>query len=216
VKFFAENFVFILIALMGSAFALSLWFNHRRKKGIQQFALDLGLECTPILSERDQSTFSRFDLATHGHGRASTNAIVADTDQVKMTLFEHRYRTGSGKNQSTHRFTVVMMTSDDISAPPFELEPERWYSKIAEVFGRQDIDFQEDAEFSSIFQLRGPSESAIREFLTPERRRALLAFPTLSLQVCPRAMIVIQKKQLQPSAIQSYGPSHKKCPIGVA
>lgn len=203
-KFFVENLAFFIIALIAGAIALSFWFNHRRKKAIQQFASDLGLECTPTLSERDQATFSRFELSRYGHGRASTNAIVADTDQVKMTVFEHRYRTGSGKNQSTHRLTIVMMTSDAILAPEFELEPERWYSKIAELFGRQDIDFKDDPDFSSNFQLRGPSESAIREFLSPARRRALIAFPKLSLQVGSKAMIVVQKKQLKPQDIQPY------------
>ncbi len=96
------------------------------------------------------------------------------------------------------------MTSDAILAPEFELEPERWYSKIAELFGRQDIDFKDDPDFSSNFQLRGPSESAIREFLSPARRRALIAFPKLSLQVGSKAMIVVQKKQLKPQDIQPY------------
>jgi hypothetical protein len=101
-----------------------------------------------------------------GHSRKAARALrgkLADRDTL---LIDYRYTTGSGKNSHTHRRTVVVFPDGAKTLPDFRLSPEGFLHGLAEIFGAQDIDFEQNAEFSKRYLLKGPDEPAIRKSFT--------------------------------------------------
>jgi hypothetical protein len=86
---------------------------------------------------------------------------------MEVVLFDYKYVTGSGKNQSVHRQTVAAFRVPGASLPAFQLRPESVFDRLASVLGFQDIDFPDHAEFSRRYLLRGKDESAVRAAFSP-------------------------------------------------
>ncbi len=192
---------FILVVLGGIAFFV---FEHFRVKQIRAAAESLGLEFRDRFNETIANRFMQFSLARRGSGKLSSSVIHADTEDIQLQLFDHTFSTGAGKNKQTHRFSVCMIHSPRIQAPGFEMEPEGFFSKLAQMVGKHDINFEDDAEFSKRFQLRGTHEPSIREFLTRQRRQALLQWPNLHLQVQGKSMIVFRKGSVRACQIGEF------------
>jgi hypothetical protein len=95
-------------------------------------------------------------------------------DGKETAVFD--YTIGSGKNARTQ--TVVTLRAEGRSLPSFLLTPETFVDKLAATMGGQDIDFDDDAEFSKAYRLRG-DEGAIRQVFGPAVRSRLrnLALP---------------------------------------
>lgn len=149
-------------------------YEKKRQEGLSKVATEMGLSYSHGLDPADEGLFQRFHLPTLGHGKVASNAIVADSGSLRMVIFDYKYTTGSGKNQSTHKQSVVLASAETLALPGFTISPERFFHRIAEFFGSNDIDFEDDPDFSKRFLLHGTDEAAVREFFTKERRRAFL------------------------------------------
>jgi hypothetical protein len=112
-----------------------------------------------------------FPIFAHGHTREVRETIRGTHDGQPFTLFEYVYVTGHGKHRHHHHHTIVQWSTAEL--PVFSLTPEGWMSRLGNVFGTQDIDFDDDPAFSRAFQLRGDDEHRVRALFTPDRRRAL-------------------------------------------
>ena len=158
---YALVFAFILIAA-GAAF----W-NHLREKkrteSLAEVARQLGLEfrergCAALLSQ-----LAGFQLFSQGRSRKMRNRILANTDDVELTIFDYEYTTGTRKNSRTWRQTVVCFEGSESVFPQFSLRPERLLDKVGSALGFQDIDFDTHPKFSKNYLLRGSPEERIRE-----------------------------------------------------
>ncbi len=180
------QFVFVIwiaVAAIGlGVFLYGMFAEKKRREAIQAMAESLGLEYAATLPSSDQPLFSDYQLASQGRGRKTSNVIVADSGELRMILFDYQYTTGSGKNSSTHRQSVVLVSSPSLRLPEFRLAPEGFFQRVAEFFGSKDIDFEEDAEFSKRYLLQGPVEKAIREFFDAGRRKHFLEFDRLHVE----------------------------------
>jgi hypothetical protein len=96
-------------------------------------------------------------------------------DAREAAVFD--YTVGSGKNARTQ--TVVTLRAEGRSLPSFLLTPETFVDKLSATMGGQDLDFEDDADFSSGFRLRG-DEGAVRQLFGPAVRARLrgLALPS--------------------------------------
>lgn len=165
--------VIVVAALVGLGAWSSSAAQKKRAAELQKTAADLSLHYSPFVSAEQSEQLSQFPLIQRGGGRESTNSIVAETDVLRLMLFDHKYVTGSGKNRSTHRQTVAWVSSPNLNMPSFNLSPETWLHRIGDFIIRQDIDFDDDPEFSNKFVLTGSDKPAIQEFFDAKRRLAL-------------------------------------------
>ena len=170
-------FPFVFAAFMIAGFiGLAIYAGVREKKrreGLRLIASELGLEYGEALSGIDAERFYRFPLAQRGKYPKASSAIIAESDDKRMVLFDYQYVTGSGKHRKTHHLATLLCYSPRLNVPSMSLEPESWTNKVATFFGGQDICFEEDPAFSTVFRLRGPDPEAIRKFLIPVRREKL-------------------------------------------
>lgn len=166
------NILPILIVIMVAiiAMAVGMYFEKRRREAIAKVAEELGLEFYPSGITDLLAALKGFRLVSSGDSHALANTIRGVTDDVELTIFDLSYSTGSGKNRSTHRQTVIRFQSPKLTLPEFAISPENFFHKIGKLFGMKDINFAEDARFSSAFLLNGSDETAVRGVFAPEVR----------------------------------------------
>lgn len=144
--------------------------ERRRHEQWQRVARELSL---PFLGNDDDllSRVSGMKLFQQGRNRQFRNVIAGDMGPVRVALGDFQYKTGSGKNESTHRFTTCIIQNDALDLTACYLRPEhRWLDAIGSLFGGQDIDFEEDDQFSRKFVLQGASEAEVRRLFDADVR----------------------------------------------
>ncbi|MGB3492520.1 MAG: hypothetical protein WBA57_07320 [Elainellaceae cyanobacterium] len=104
-----------------------------------------------------------FSLFSNGRSRKASNILKGRVGSATIYLFDYCYRTGSGKNSHTHRFTVALIQSETFHLPEFRLQPEHFLHKVGNVLGFRDIDFDHEPEFSKTYLLNGSDEEHIRQ-----------------------------------------------------
>ncbi len=197
--FFAILITFVAIALF------RYLAEQKRQKEVQQLAEQLGLEHSQNLSEIDYLRFQRFPIASEGRQRTAFGSIVAEANGMRMVLFDYRYIRGSGKQRRTYHFGILMVQNPDFRIPSMTLEVASWQSRFATFFGGQDIEIDQDIEFSKRYRLRGAEPEKIQAFLTAPRRQELMLRSDECVQAVGDCFIIYRRrKHLQPQEIQPW------------
>ena len=154
--------------------------EQRRTNELKAVAEQLELQFQDTGDAVFEERVGMLPLFNIGRLRTMTNLIIADTGDVRITLFDYKYVTGHGKNRRVRRQTVALAQADDLNVPAFHLRPEGMWDSITSLFGWQDIDFVEHPDFSKAFVLRSDMEEATREFFDKD----LLDFFTNHPKTC--------------------------------
>ena len=113
-----------------------------------------------------------FRLFTAGRSREASNIISFQDGDRTVTVFDYTYTTGSGKSQSTHVSTNIIIHQDNRHYPHFFIRREvAVFDFLGKVFGGQDINYDEDEEFSKAFVLQGQDEEQTRAFFSNSENR---------------------------------------------
>ena len=162
-------FLFIagFIVFAGGLIYWSHLSNKRRTAAFKEQAEQMGLRFSDTPDGQVYEYFGSFKLFNIGRSRRMSNLIEGDSGDVKISIFDYRFVTGSGKNSSTHNQTIIALQSLHLRCPEFTMRPEGFFDKIGSAMGFQDLDFDSHPLFSKLFVLKGPDEPAIRSFFTP-------------------------------------------------
>jgi hypothetical protein len=197
------------MAVVIVAVVIGLVVAHRneqeRGRQFQALADEMELQFHPTGSADIMAALSHLRLFNRGRGRRFTNMIAGQTDDLQLALFGYRYTTGGGKNSQTHNQSVITFWSPRLHLPEFELRPEHFFHRIGRVLGYQDINFPEHPNFSSTFLLRGPDETAIREFFNPQRLAFLEQMAGISIEGCGDRLIIYRAgRRISPSEAREF------------
>ncbi len=157
-----------LIVVVG--FAVSMTLQKKRTEAWQRVADELGI---PFVGESNGilGTCANLKLFSQGHGRKFHNAVQGDAGDTRITIGDYRYTTGSGKNRKHHAYTMCVLESSRLSTPHCYLRPQRaFFDMLGAMFGGQDINFEEDPDFSNAYVLQGDTEAAVRMLFDEEIR----------------------------------------------
>ena len=152
--------VFVLVAMIiavGGYFLLERQRTEALQKVASKFKLDFEkkAQLPPHIDTLDFHLFSQ--------GSSTINNVMSGPLYGMQTMvFGYSYTTGSGKNRRTTRQSVVLVESDELDLPQFDMRPEHLLHKVGGAFGYQDIDFPRHEQFSKKYLLRGRDEAAIR------------------------------------------------------
>jgi hypothetical protein len=142
-------------------------------------------------------------LLSHGHSKAANRMMCGKLAGEDVTIFDYRYTTGSGKSSHRHYQTVVLFNAPGLAE--FSLGPENFFHRIAQAFGYQDIDFDDNAEFSKAYLLRGPDEAAIRKAFTTEARALLGGMKGWHAESCGGRLAIYGNEQFtRPEVMPTY------------
>lgn len=183
-----DNFFFVLpvvgmLAIGGGILGLVLYFDKKRREAWMAVAQQLG-----FTYERKQSGVSRgfgyFKIFSLGYSKGCKNILSGPFRSQEATLMDYQYTTGGGKNRSTHRQTLCVLKNPEIDVPHcFLRRQSKVFDFLGKVFGGQDIDYDEDPEFSKTFVLQGENEAATRRLFDLRLRQRFMKLAQTNLQV---------------------------------
>ena len=185
-------FVVSLLGIFG-------WISHKQEKErtakIGQLAASMGLEFRPLGDLDLSQRLGILPLFKLGHSRKLTNLLTGETDECRISIFDYRYTTGSGKSTHTTKLTLAALESKRLRIPAFTLRPENFFDKLGGLLGLQDIDFADNLEFSKTFVLKSAEEEKTRELFNRELQDFFLeregccveAFPGIMIYYIPRS-----------------------------
>ena len=148
---------------------------QRRKKDLAALAAEWGFSWDDDDPFGIEERYGEFHAIDRGHGRRAYNVFHGERNGCGVICFDYRYRTGSGKNQSTHHLSGAILDLG-VRTPRLFIRPEGFLDKIAEFVGMDDIDF-ESAEFSRKFYVTSDNRKFAFDVFHARAMEYMLALP---------------------------------------
>ena len=168
---FFAGFILLFIAIA----YISHKIERKRRDKIKDYCQAHGLFYLEHVGNIPSAAYSFSLLAEKGHSNEWLVGMSGDRGEFHFHIFEHHYVTGSGKNRHSHSNTICILTKKDLFMPQFFVRDEYFImDALGKLFGGQDINFDEDPEFSKKFVLQGVSEPDVREFFDRKVRKAFV------------------------------------------
>ena len=185
---------FAAIAII--AIVLTLRAQRKRMEALWQLSLRMGLDFNvqdPFGIDSRQDWREVFNT---GGGRRVSNVISGRVDDCTLHAFDYRYTTGSGKDETTHYLSAVILDTD-LVYPKLTIRPENVLDRIAGVVGYHDIDFESE-EFSRKFFVRSEDKKFAYAIVHPKMMEFLLADPRWSIRLAWQSLILHRDRTLTP------------------
>jgi len=164
-------------AAVAGGFLLARAAERKRREALEGFCLMRGFRFEPERPGAEMAVAALCEPFRSGHSRRWGYTLTGTASGRPITAFEYRWVTGGGKSSHRHNIHALLWETPGGRLPAFTLGPENLLTRLAAVFGGQDIDFDDSPEFSSAYRLRGEDEAAIRAFLTSDLRQFLALTP---------------------------------------
>jgi hypothetical protein len=171
---FAAVILFGLLILFVVVIGLRL--ERKRRAALQQLAQDLGWRYD---GATDSSLHSRYahPLFNRGHSRKGYHLIrgVYEVGDLRLdaVMGDYRYTTGSGKNQTTHRQSIILLSLPYQPVPGLDIRREWLGDKLMSALGFDDIDFESE-EFSRKFYVSSTDKQFAYAVIHPRMIEFLL------------------------------------------
>lgn len=200
--------ILILVLVIGGFVALAIFAamaGKRRREELAALALRLGLN---YQAERDATLADRLkflNALAQGSNRYAYNILSGRYQTREVLLFDYHYETHStdskGHRQTDHHHFSCFVLTLPQSFPELRITREGFLSKVAQVFGYDDIDF-ESAEFSRAFCVRSKDKKFAYDVCNAQLMEYLLANRDLSVELEDRALALAFGSCLTAPAIE--------------
>jgi len=193
--------VVLVIILFAAIFAFALYAAAQRRKALSQWAAQRGLRFNSSSSYDMDSQYPDFKCLHQGRSRHAYNRITGTLGERRITAFDYKYTTGSGKNKRSHTFSAMIVQSP-IPLKPLFIRREHFFDKVTEFFGADDIDF-ESAEFSRKFFVKSPDKKWAYDVIHQRMMEYLMTTPKYSIQMCGDSIIAWSAATFKPEDFQA-------------
>ena len=167
--------VVVAIAGVVAVVVISRHLAARRREALAAAALGLGFEFLPTLAAHEVAP-GGLRILTRGRGHSFRNLLRGRRGDTAVLVADHDYTTGSGKNSSHHRRSLLVLRRTGLALPTFYLRPQiAVLDSIGKMVGMRDLDFSEDEAFSRAFLLQTDEEDAVRRLFGAAVRQQALA-----------------------------------------
>jgi hypothetical protein len=182
-----QIFVLLLIcALIIAGIVFGNMLAKRRREALAALATRLGLSFD---EEDDYALAERLEFLRaidQGSNRYAYNRLSGVCQGYEVAAFDYHYETYShsskGGRQTHHHHLSILTLQLPRSFPELLVSPEGIFSKIAQAFGYDDIDF-ESAEFSRAFCVRSRDKKFAYDVCHPQMMEYLLAHRDLVIEI---------------------------------
>ena len=198
--------IFVLfIALVAVAAIYAALAAKKRREELSSLAARLGLRFRP---EDDYDLAERFEFLDHlaqGSNRYAFNVLSGEYQRNEVLVFDYHYETHStdskGNRQTHHHYFSFFILTLPVSFPELRITKEGLFSKIAQAFGYDDIDF-ESAEFSRAFCVRSKDKKFAYDVCHVQMMEYLLANRDLSIEIEANALALAFGSRLSAQQIE--------------
>jgi len=175
--------VIILAVVIGIA---SYMANKKRMEAFRALASRLGLTFDeskrPDLAEQ----YGLLNKLAQGANRYCFNTLAGSYQGQQILVTDYHYETYStnskGQRQTHHHYLALFTLQLPAAFPELTIAREGLFSKIAQAFGYDDIDF-ESAEFSRNFCVRSPAKKFAYDVCNAKMLDYLLDNKDLSVEI---------------------------------
>jgi len=191
------------LAVIGLAalIAFGVWCRAKRRKELAAWASRKGLTFRPERDSGFDERYPAFGCLRRGYGRFASSIAEGDWNGRRVTAFDYRYVTGSGKNRQTHHFSAMILRSN-VPLKPLRIRSENVFDRVTEFFGLDDIDF-ESAEFSREFHVKAADKRWAYDVLHQRTMEFLLSMPRFSIEFDDRHVIAWRNRLFNVETFES-------------
>jgi hypothetical protein len=158
---------------------------RKRLEALNELALRLGLNFSAAEDYGLAEQYGFLKQLAQGDDRYARNVLSGIYQQNQVLVFDYHYATyhtdKNGTHKEDHWFSFFILTLPAVF-PDLTIRRENFFTKIAEVFGYQDINF-ESAEFSKAFNVRSPDKKFAYDVCNSKMMEYLLANRDLSIEI---------------------------------
>ena len=182
----ALPFVFVavvVIVIIGAIFSAIA--QRKRREELFELAQRLSLDFRASQDFGIPGRFGFLKQLAQGDDRYAANVLSGNYQQNDILAFDYHYATyhtdKNGTHKDDHWFSFFILTMPAVF-PDLTIRRENFFTKVAEVFGYQDIKF-ESAEFSRAFNVRSPDKKFAYDVCNAKMMEYLLANRDLSIEI---------------------------------
>lgn len=179
-------FVFVAVVVLVIAAAIyNAIAQRKRREGLFELAVRLNLDFQAGNNFEIPGRFGFLKQLAQGDDRYAANVLSGNYRQNKILAFDYHFATyhtdKNGTHKDDHWFSFFILTMPAMF-PELTIRRENLFTRVAEVFGFQDINF-ESAEFSRAFNVRSPDKKFAYDVCNPKMIEYLLANRDLSVEI---------------------------------
>jgi hypothetical protein len=189
----------IVLAIFGAIAA------KKRREAFAALAARLGLAFSP---DRDHGIADRFhflDRLAHGSNRYAYNILSGNYQGRSVVAFDYHYQTESrdskGNRRTHHHHFSCFVLQMERPFPELTIAREGVFSKVAQAFGYDDIDF-ESHEFSRKFCVRSKDKKFAYDVCNARMIEYLLANDDLNIEIENTVLALAYSGVLKPEEIE--------------
>lgn len=179
---------FLLVLLVAAVIiAGAIYAGYLRQKFWRELAAEWGYtyHSGDFLGLRKRHSFNLFGK---GHSQRVHHTLVGRENGREVVLFDYSYTTGSGKNQTTHHLSGLILGMP-CSGRKLTACPENFLDRFAAFFGFEDINFELE-EFNRAFKVQCEDKKFAYDVFHTGMMEYLLAHRSLSFEWCDRSLLV--------------------------
>lgn len=199
-------FIIIVVALVVVAIIFGALAAKKRREQLSALAARLGLRFNEGEDYGLADRFGFLNALAQGSDRYAFNILSGQYQNNKVLVFDYHYATHStnskGQRQTRHHYFSCFILLLPQPFPELRITREGMFSKIAQAFGYDDIDF-ESAEFSRAFCVRSKDKKFAYDFCNAQMMEYLLANRDLSIEVERTALALAFASRLSAAEIES-------------
>ena len=173
---------------------------RKRREAMAAVAGRLGLRFQPRKNRGLARQYRFLDKLRRGSNRYAFNILSGSYQGHDVMLFDYHYQTGSGKDTHHHYFSFFIIQLP-MSFPELVIDKEGFFSKIAQAFGYDDIDF-ESHEFSRKFCVRSADKKFAYDVCNGRMIEYLLSNNDLSIEIEGDSLAISFSRRLAPEQIE--------------
>lgn len=172
------------LGLIGLIVAAAWYFDKKRTEAFEAYAQQRGYAFEGRASDL-MRLVSGFKLTTQGRSKEFKNAMRGAKDRAQVFLADYKYVTGGGKSTTTHRQTVCVVRYPGLRLPHFFVRRQLpLFDAVGKLFGGQDINFDDDPDFSKAFVLQSDEgDGEVRRYFNERARAHFVGLASKYVQV---------------------------------
>jgi len=193
------------VVLIGIGAYLGHLQAKKRREAFERLAIDLGFRFHP---EKDYNFATRYRFLEHmddGYKRYVFNRLSGEQSGQQLNIFDYHYETYSrdskGHRRTHHHYFSIFTLSLPGVFPELNIEREDFFSKIGQILGFDDIDF-ESAEFSKRYKVKSRDKKFAYDFCNAQMVDFLLNQRDLIIEVDGNTLALTFRGKLKVEGIR--------------
>jgi hypothetical protein len=178
---------------------------RKRREAMGQLAARLGLVFEAAKDRELARRYSFLDKLRAGSNRYAFNVLSGNYQGHDVIVFDYHYETHStnskGHRQTHHHYFSFFILHLPQSLPELAIGKEGFFSKVAQAFGYDDIDF-ESHEFSRKFCVRSGDKKFAYDVCNGRMIEYLLSNTDLTIEIEATALALSFGSRLAPDKIE--------------